>query len=112
MAKEVKPTVDKPAKQPRHRSPNYPSLNLRAAVEKLPGLFDAMKRHPVGVEVAVKAMGYSYSSSTGKLALAAMRAFGLFENVQIGTNATVKLSTRALDIAADYPRESPHWWVA
>ncbi|HEX5470603.1 MAG TPA: hypothetical protein VFW73_01895 [Lacipirellulaceae bacterium] len=99
-------------KVPRHRSPNYPSLDLRSAVDKLPGLFEAMKRHPVGVEVAVKAMGYSYNSSTGKLALAAMRAFGLFENVQSGSNATVKLSTRALDIAADYPRESDHWWAA
>jgi hypothetical protein len=116
MAKAVKPAATKAAepksKAPRHRSPNYPSLNLRAAVDKLPGLFEAMKRHPVGIEVAVKAMGYSYSSSTGKLALASMRAFGLFENVQVGSHATVKLSTRALDIAADYPRESAEWWAS
>jgi hypothetical protein len=71
-----------------------------------------MKRHPVGVEVAVKAMGYSFNSSTGKLALAAMRSFELFENVQGGTNATVKLTTLALDIASDYVRESAKWWEA
>lgn len=116
MAKAQKQPAPAPTKAndkaPRHRSPNYPSLDLRAAVDKLPGLFDAMKRHPVGVEVAVKAMGYSYNSSTGKLALAAFRAFGLFDNVQTGSHATVKLSMRALDIAADYPRESPQWWAA
>lgn len=116
MAKTAKQPAGKAVrssdKVPRHRSPNYPSLDLRAAVDKLPGLFEAMKRHPVGVEVAVKSMGYSYNSSTGKLALAAFRAFGLFENVQTGNQATVKLSTRALDITADYPRESAHWWAA
>lgn len=116
MAKAVKQPPPKAAgtdrQSLRHRSPNYPSIDLRAAVDKLPGLFEAMKRHPVGVEVAVKAMGYSYSSSTGKLALAAFRAFGLLDNVQTGSNATVKLSIAALDIAADYPRESASWWAA
>jgi hypothetical protein len=96
----------------RQRSPNNPTMSLKTAVEKLPGLFEAMKRHAVGVEVAVRAMEYSFTSSTGKLALASMRAFGLFETVTKGSHATVKLSTRALDIATDYPRESADWWKA
>lgn len=41
-----------------------------------------------------------------------MRAFGLFDTIGEGAGATVKLSTRGLDIASDYPRESPEWVTA
>jgi hypothetical protein len=113
MPKQTKEGAAKPAtKQPRVRSPNYPSLDLQTAVGKLPALFEAMKRHPIGVEVAVSKMGYSFNSSTGKLALASMRSYGLFDNERDGSGSMVKLSTLALDIASDYPRESPHWWAA
>src|SRR5690348_4117810 len=98
------------AKRQMQRSPNYPSLDLKTAVGKLPELFKTMKRHAVGVELAVSYMGVSYKSSTGKLTLAAMRAFGLFDNERDGTAALVKLSTRALDITADYDEGSPEWW--
>ena len=86
-------------------------MDLALLVGKLPGLFEKMKRHPVGVEIAVGYLGYSYSSSTGKLALAAMRAFGLFENDQLG-GGHGKADHPALDIATDYPRESQEWWDA
>jgi hypothetical protein len=107
------PAATAPASKPtKHRSPNFPSLSLRIAVSKMQGLFNAMKRHSVGVEIAVQAMGYSYKSSTGKLALASMRAYGFFENTKEGSGSTVKLSTRGLDIAVDYPAESEQWWTA
>jgi hypothetical protein len=98
-----------PPKTPKVRSPNYPSINLEDAVGKLPKLFEDMKRHAVGVESAVSSMGLKYTSSTGKLALGAMRAFGLFKDDSKGL---VKLSQRALDIAVDYKRDSPEWQAA
>jgi len=91
---------------PRTRSPNYPFLSLDEAVSKLPGLLESTKRHPVGVESAAKAMGVSFTSSAGKLALAAMRAYGLLDKTSVGM---VKLSDRALDIAADCAPRSPAW---
>ncbi len=112
MANKVEKAQSKKAaatKPKRTRSPNYPSLDLKTAVDKLPDLFVAMKRHSVGVEVAVSKMGYSHKSSTGMLALAAMRAYGLFESERNGAEAMVKLSTTALYIATDYPRDSNKW---
>jgi len=103
------PQSETPPKAPRRRSPNYPSVDLKTLADKLPEVFKIIKRHAVGVDLAVKYLGYSYSSSTGKLALAAMRAFGLYENDGTGM---VKLTTRGLDIAVDYPRESDQWWRA
>jgi hypothetical protein len=91
------------------RSPNYPYINLEQAVAKLPGALASMKRHPVGVESAVSAMSLKYTSSSGKLTLAAMRAFGFFEDAGKGM---VKLSPTALDIAADFPPQSPGWRAA
>ena len=104
MADKPAVSANAPAKQPKTRSPNYPTFNLETAIAKLTEAFGDMKRHPVGVEVAVKAMGFSYKSSTGRLALAAMRAFGLFENAGKGM---VKISQRGLDIAVDYPAGAP-----
>lgn len=105
---EEKPVVNG-TKTPKHRSPNYPAISLRTLASKLPAVYASIKRHAVGVETAVSTMGYSYKSSTGKLALAAMRAYGLFETVQAGANATVKLTSRALDIAGDFPIDSKEW---
>lgn len=111
MAKSESPAVASEAasagdKKPKERSPNYPSIHLEEAIEKLPKLFADMKRHAVGVESAVASMGLKYTSSSGKLALGAMRAFGLLENSGKGM---VKLSQRALDIVSDYPRSAPEW---
>src|SRR4051812_45161021 len=103
MAKESQATPvkeSKPLKARRPRSPNYPSFDLETAIGKLPAAFKAMNRHAVGVETAVQSMELSYKSSTGKLALATMRGFGLFENAGKGM---VKLSQRGLDIGTDYP---------
>jgi hypothetical protein len=109
--KQATVALSKPKRQ-LTRSPNYPFINLGAAVAKLPALFKEMKRHAVGVEVAVKCMGLSYTSSSGKLTLAAMRSFGLFDNERGEGDARVKLSTRALDIVADYQQGSEGWWRA
>jgi len=100
------------SKTPRTRSPNYPSIDLKTAVAKLTPLFNGMKRHSVGVETAVQLMEYKYTSSSGKLALGAMRSYGFFENERSQTDSLVKLSTRALDIAVDYEEGSEEWWVA
>lgn len=93
-------------KAPKTRSPNYPFLSLRDAASKIKPLFDAMRRHATGVEVAVKAMGYSPKSSSGRLAMAAMRAFGLLDDAGTGM---VQLSHRALDIGIDSRESSPEW---
>jgi hypothetical protein len=103
---QVPPVVPAPEKPPKQRSPNYPAISLDEAVDKLPKLFADMKRHPVGVETAVGFMGLKYTSSTGKLALGAMRSFGLFEDAG---KSMVKLSSRALDIVTDYARSSLGW---
>lgn len=96
-------------KKPRTRSPNYPAIDLKTAVAKLPHLFDRIGRHPVGSEIAIKELGYSPTSSSGMLAIAALRAFGLLVDVKGQADSMVKLSGTGLDIATDYDEGSEGW---
>lgn len=78
------------------RSPNYPSIPLREAIERAKLLYEVAKRHAVGRPVVVKAWGYSLKSSAGLQTIAALRAFGLLDVEGRGDNAQYKLTTEAL----------------
>ncbi len=99
-------------KIPKLRSPNYPGIDLGVAVERTKRLFAAINRHTVGVEVAFKSMGYSPKSSSGLVAMGALRAFGLIDDVKGSKESMVKLSDRGLDIAVDFSEGSTEWWDA
>lgn len=85
------------------RSPRYPSIPLRRAIERAREFYRAEGKHAAQSEVAVTHWGYTAKSSGGKLTLAALRAYGLLENVGGG----VKLSDRALRIILDEREPSP-----
>jgi hypothetical protein len=93
----------------RHRSPNYPYFDLPTAIAKIRVLYKAIGRHAVGIDVLIGKLGYTAKSSSGKKALGALRAFGLVDDSKAGRDQLVKLSDRALDIAADYSEGSPEW---
>ncbi len=85
------------------RSPRYPAIPLSRAVERARQFYQAEGKHAARPEVAVTHWSYTTKSSGGKLTLAALRSFGLLENVGGG----VKLSDRALRIILDERQPSP-----
>jgi hypothetical protein len=90
------------------RSPNYPGINLKTAVERAKSLFADNGRHAVGEETVAKAWDLSHKSSTFRMTMAALRAFDL-----IGAEGSlVKLTPLALDIVADYPEGSANHLAA
>jgi len=91
------------------RSPNYPYYNLQTAVQKIRTLYKEIGRHPVGIDVLVSRLGHTAKSSSGKKSLAALRAFGFIDDTKVGRDQLVKLSGRALDIAADYKEGESEW---
>ena len=70
---------DATIKKPRDRSPAYPALSLKEAIEKLASYDSYFKRHPAPNDKAGLAWGYKEKSSQAYSALAAMKAFGLIE---------------------------------
>lgn len=63
----------------RVRSPSFPFISLRVALDRTRALYEAEKRSAVRPETASAHWGYSNKSSGGKQTLAALRQFGLIE---------------------------------
>jgi len=110
MAKENSPSATGIAKDklPKHRSPNYPGHGLADAIAETKTLFSHMVRHKVGLDVALSHLGFKSTSSSGKVHLAALRAYGLLEVIKNGHEPMVKLTSTAIDIVSpDYPDGHP-----
>jgi hypothetical protein len=82
------------------RGPAYPFVDLREAVKLLDKLHSFAKRTPAAVEqVAKDAWGWSATSSTPKKASAALKYFGLVDEVRDGK--AIKVSDRGYRILVD-----------
>ena len=80
----------------RVRSPSFPFIGLREALDRARAFYEAEQRNAARPETAAAHWGYSPKSSGGKQTIAALRAFGLLEG-----DSLVKLSGRALRIVLD-----------
>jgi hypothetical protein len=78
------------------RSPSFPFIGLRQALDRARAFYEAEQRNAARPEVAAAHWGYSPKSSGGKQTIAALRAFGLVDG-----DALVKLSGRALRLVLD-----------
>lgn len=84
------------------RSPNYPGLSLQQAIEAAEKLWKAEKRTSVSHETAVAALGYKMLSGPARVAIAAMRQYGLVDKAEKGH---VRISDVAVSILHGDPNE-------
>lgn len=94
-------------KKGRHRSPNYPAIGLREAVERVQRLYDADKRAGAPVDAALRHIGFSSRHGNALAVLSALRKFGLVEDA----GGRVVPTQRAVTILA-YPDSDPRKWDA
>ena len=93
----MNPSAD--SRKARTRSPAYPSIDLRTAVERAGVLWREEGRHPTAVNVAMTHWGYKAESSTGFQTVAALKKFNLVESEGgTGEDRLIKLSPVALTI--------------
>jgi hypothetical protein len=85
----------------RERSPNYPGLSLETALERAKTLLKEEGRNAAPVSAIVKHWGYNPKSSSGLIALAALRYFGLLDHEGTGEDRHGRLSKLALSILLD-----------
>lgn len=78
----------------RVRSPNYPAISLRDALEKTSALYKNLHTHAGPREVIVKAMGYASLNGSSMSAISALHKYGLLE----GRGDEIKISDRAMRI--------------
>jgi hypothetical protein len=89
------PPAEKKAKE---RSPAYPAIGLRKALEYTQLLWGHDKRQATLTQRAAVNLGFSAKSSGGQLALAAMKKFGLLIEEGAGEGRKVKLSEAAIGL--------------
>src|SRR5262249_34937014 len=68
------------AAKKRHRSPNYPAVGLRDAVERVHVLYKKDGRAGSLLEAAVKHFGFSSPHGQAMTIVSAMKKFGLIED--------------------------------
>lgn len=78
----------------RVRSPNYPALSLRDALEKVATLYKAQHTHAAPREVVAKGMGYNSLNGASATAISALHKYGLLERL----GEDIKISDRAMRI--------------
>jgi hypothetical protein len=90
-------------KKSKHRSPNYPVVSLKRALEMIKGLYDIDRRQKVPINIACKRWGYKEDSSTGQQAVAALSAYGLLDVEGAGPTRKVSVT----EIAFKYLHSRP-----
>lgn len=86
----------------RERSPSFPFISLKMAVERVEQLGAQYRRpHKALVASALQLWGYSLKSSGGQQTIAALKAFGLLEDTGSGTERRVGLTELAWVILHD-----------
>ena len=87
-------TAPKKDQKPRHRSPNYPGIRLRAAVAKIEALYKADGLAASPRDAALKHMGYERLHSEAGRTLSALKSFGLVDDA----SDRIKLTQRGIEI--------------
>jgi hypothetical protein len=88
--------------QKKMRSPAYPAINLEIALKRARGVYDKERRNQVAYPVAVGYWGFGQKSSGGLVSVAAMKSFGLIEDVERSAGGRIiKLTDLAFRILLD-----------
>src|SRR5690349_12858194 len=85
----------------RVRSPNYPALSLREAIEKIHLVYRAQHTHGAPREVVVKGMGYTGLNGASSTAVSALSKYGLLTR----EGEEWRVSDRAMCIIAPHSAE-------
>jgi len=104
-------TEEKNSRKKRERSPNYPAIDLKTAIEKASITKDELGKGFSAYPVVLKQWGYSKKSSSGLVSLAALKKFGLIEDQGAGDKREIKLSDLASKILF-HEKNSNEWLEA
>jgi hypothetical protein len=88
-------------KKLKHRSPAYPFISLRTALEKARTFYGTQTRHPAPLSAALALWDFGAKSSGGMQTISALKQFGLLEDIETTNARQVKLTEAALRIIQD-----------
>jgi len=96
-----------PPKGKKNRSPSYPFIPLKKAIERTKEFWAKENRHPARIAVAVTHWKFGAKSSGGLLTVAALKQFWLLSDSGNGDDRQVQLTPEAIKILLDERATSP-----
>jgi hypothetical protein len=97
---------DTEPRKKRGRSPSYPAISLREAIEKARRIYDIEKRNSAPVPAIAEHLGYTAGSGSANVVISALKKFGLLEYEGSGGSRAARLTDLALNILLD-ERDDP-----
>jgi len=92
------PTPPKPKK---HRSPAYPAITLAQAIKRADEFYTEEHTNPASFNAAAAHWGYKPTSSGALLTAAALKSFGLLDEIESTSGRTFQISALGRKIVAD-----------
>ena len=80
------------AKAPKERSPAYPAISLKVAIDRLERFDNKFKRHAAPFRHVGTAWGFTAGSSQSNTIMAALKSYGLIQYEGSGNNRKVTIS--------------------
>lgn len=94
--------MSEPNGKKKHRSPNYPAMNLKRAVERVAALNEKYKRFHVPIAQAFELWVLKPNSSSGQQCIGALKAYGLIDVEGEGDARKIRVSDVAHKIVANH----------
>jgi hypothetical protein len=93
-------------KKKKHRSPAYPAVNLAQAIKRADEFYRHELKNPASFSTVSAHWGFKPTSSGALLTAAALKSFGLVNELESTTGRTLQVSPLGLKIVADKRPES------
>ncbi len=95
------PTAAPVSQKKKHRSPAYPAITLAQAIKRAEEFYAAEHTNPASFNAASTHWGYKPTSSGALLTAAALKSFGLLDELESASGRTFQISTLGRKIVAD-----------
>jgi len=96
----------------RVRSPGYPSIGLKQAIEIVKKIYDKVRRNPIDRESAAKEVGYSGMTGAAAKMLSNLTHFGLIEKAGKGDLRVSEIAVEALYGHPESKKRAAIWETA
>jgi hypothetical protein len=100
-SKEAVVAPEAAARKKKHRSPAYPAITLAQAIKRAEEFYVGEGKNPASFNAAAAHWDYKPTSSGALLAAAALKSFGLVNELESASGRTLQLSPLGLRIVAD-----------
>lgn len=93
--------IEQQAKPKKERSPSFPFISLRKCIERVQSLYENHRREPARLASVASSWGYSPKSSGVLQTAAALKQFGLIDDLGSGDDRKIVLTRLGHTILAD-----------